>query len=730
MISQYQKPGIIKVMANMKLYTLLFLIIYFAGIRLFYMVDVESKAIDFKHQEQAFLIIQQQYIGYELQSVVNDLGVMIGHQYAIDTSHQHQDARVEFNKELSLLCSNRRNYLRARIIDQEGQAQVAVDCHDDQPRVMAETELHTVDESLLASTLNNLPLDAIYISDIQHDQGSISVDPYIRIAAALEHHNHTPSQFIVVDYLTQDLSSSLNEGLKITNTTTLGSALILTNNKNFVYPFTQGNHQQPVPVSNYINISNINWFETNNEFLETKQHYINRLLLSPQSLLSDMLIRRPQVQFKTIHTDESLQWSLIAIADKDSLTFGLKSFLIKSFIILILSGAIFFPVAFAFQRHRIQEKSYQLRLNDQRSFLITIMDSMSSAVVATDQKGMIQTINPAVTNIFGFTSTELLNRDAAPLLPSSRINKMGTTANWLLSHSKNSSRKIEYDALHKDGSWIPLELSVNQSIDPRNPFYLLVLRDTSDRKEVEQEMKNLHQKYIHREKLAEVGLLVGGILHEVSNPLASVNGLLANLLHKDTEKNKPIFDEETTNAFNVVIDHIERVRGLSYEVSSFLRPTSNEMALTDLNSVIHTTTSLIRFDHRWRDIDLNLELDSQLPPIRAISDQLVQVVMNLLVNAADACSTLEKREPKITLGSQFKDHMAQVYIEDNGVGMDSETIRKIFQPFFTTKGHSGGTGLGMPLCEGIINDHGGHMEITSTINKGTRITCFLPINNY
>lgn len=730
MISQYQKPGIFKVLANMKLFVFLFFLLYLAGIRLFYIVDVENKSTDFNHREQAFLSLQKQYIGYELQSVVNDLGVMIGHQNAIKHGHTDDEFTEEFNKEFSLLCSNRRNYLRARIIGQSGTVKVSVECDENTPHILAIEDMADIDESMLTTTLKNLQPGSIYISDILHQNNTTAFKPYVRIVATLQHEVQTPSQLIVVDYLTQDLTSSKNESLKVFNTTAQGGTLYLTNNSNLVYPFIDGAHQTPVAISEYVTIRNYSWFNTQNDFIDTKKYYINRLFLSPQDLLSEMLIRRPSAEFTDIQFEPYLQWSLISVIEKDTLPFGVNRFLIKSFIILLLCSAIILPIGFAFRRNHIQQKLYQLRLDDQRSFLITMMDTMSSAVVATDKKGIIQTINPAVTKIFGYTSIELLNRNVAPLLPSSQISKMQNTSDWLQIHSQNNKHKMEYDSLHKDGTWVPIELSVSQSIDPKNPFYLLVMRDMSDRKEVEEEMKNLHQKYIHREKLAEVGLLVGGILHEVSNPLASVNGLLSNLLYNDSEKIDSKFDDETKTAFNVVIEHIERVRGLSYEVSSFLRPTSNEMALTDLNSVIHTTTNLIRFDHRWRDINLELKLDSQLPPIRAISDQLVQVVMNLLVNAADACSKLEDKEPIIMLGTEFKNHMAQVYIQDNGIGMDNETIRKIFQPFFTTKGNSGGTGLGMPLCEGIINDHGGHMEINSSLGEGTRITCFLPTNNY
>lgn len=721
-----QNPGFMRVLANMKGFIIIYLLFLIAGLRIFYIFDVENRANNFNNREQNFLAIQQQYIGYELQAVVNDIGVMIGHQNSIEPHHDDNDFKEEFDKELTLLCTNRRNYKSAKIIDRSGKALVAVNCQAGNPEVMTDQSIGDYDEAEFARQIGQLNAKAVFLSDITDGGGN---DPYIRIAAALEYENNIPEKFIILNYLVQDLTSSRNDGLMMFNVTAQGGTLLLTNNSQLINPFVNGQHETARPFAEFIDIEDQDWIKSREKFTETDQYYINRIFISPQQKLSEMLLRRTEQLFSSVSAKESLNWSLISLVDKDTLAFGFKKYLFKCLLFVPFISLIILPIGFAFRRNRLQQKIYQWRLDQQRTFLITMMDSMHNAVIATDSNGLIQTINPSATRILGYTTSDLLNKDAAPILPTGQTGKAESTESWLKTHSKNSDKKIEYDCVRPDGSWVPIELAISRSVDPENPFYLLVIRDMTYRREVEKEMKNLHQKYIHREKLAEVGLLVGGILHEVSNPLAAINGLLSNLVYTDSEKENPSLDKETLNLFNIVFEHVERVRGLSYEVSSFLRPTSNEMALTDLNSVIHTTTSLIRFDHRWRDVNLDLKLDRNLPPIRAISDQLVQVVMNLLVNAADACTQLEDSKPEIELGTLYKNHMAQVYIQDNGIGMDNETIRKIFQPFFTTKGDSGGTGLGLPLCEGIINDHGGHLEVESNSGTGTRITCYLPVNN-
>ena len=460
--------------------------------------------------------------------------------------------------------------------------------------------------------------------------------------------------------------------------------------------------------------------------IETADYYLNRIKIEPQQKLTQMFLRRDQSLLNTVSTREPLEWNLISITSKDALDFGLAQFWIKSLLLVPFLSLFILPIGFALRRSSLQHVLYQERLNEQRSFLITMLDSMNDAVIATNMDGRIQTLNPSVTSILGYTSSDLLNRDVGPLLPLGQTQNVGTSRKWLEDQLHNRRKPFTYDCIHLNGTLVPIALTVSSSIDVENPFYLLVIRDLTEQREVESEMKNLHQKYIHREKLAEVGLLVGGILHEVSNPLAAIHGLLSNLLYTDTQRAHPNFDEETRHYFDTVFEHIERVRVLSYEVSSFLKPTSNEMALTDLNSVIHTTTNLIRFDQRWGDIDLKINLDRNLPAIKAIADQLVQVIMNLLLNAADACGGIQDRKALIILETHYQNDMALLTVTDNGKGMSEETVRKIFQPFFTTKGETGGTGLGMPLCEGIISDHGGYMDIVSAPNKGTTISCYLP----
>ena len=137
----------------------------------------------------------------------------------------------------------------------------------------------------------------------------------------------------------------------------------------------------------------------------------------------------------------------------------------------------------------------------------------------------------------------------------------------------------------------------------------------------------------------------------------------------------------------------------------------------------------MRYDQRWKRIHVDFCLDKNLPALNGISDQLTQVVMNLLVNALDAIESAEKTKPQIRICSGLEDGNVCVSIEDNGQGMDAATLKKAKQEFFTTKDRGKGTGLGLSLCNSIITAHHGRLDIQSSRGRGTIVRVYLPVTN-
>lgn len=180
--------------------------------------------------------------------------------------------------------------------------------------------------------------------------------------------------------------------------------------------------------------------------------------------------------------------------------------------------------------------------------------------------------------------------------------------------------------------------------------------------------------------------------------------------------------------------HIHRLSAITREISEFAAPQPVERQLLDLNGLVRTTAGLMGYDKRMRRVNLRLNLDNQLPAIYGVADQLTQVIMNLLINAADALEAVDGRASEalsaghpqeITLHTGVVGGNVRLAVADNGCGMEQDTLNRVFEAFFTTKRK--GNGLGLSLCYSIISGHDGTIEIDSTPGKGTQVMVTLPL---
>jgi two-component system NtrC family sensor kinase len=240
--------------------------------------------------------------------------------------------------------------------------------------------------------------------------------------------------------------------------------------------------------------------------------------------------------------------------------------------------------------------------------------------------------------------------------------------------------------------------------------------------EREKELVIARQKFFHREKMAAVGALAAGVAHEIGNPIAAMSGVLQEMV--DEHGSGP-YKETVGSKLSVLQTQIKRLSAITREISGFAAPQPMERQLLDLNGLVRTTAGLMGYDKRMNRVSLRLNLESQLPAIFGVADQLTQVIMNLLINAADALASREEGTREITLRSELSNGNACFTVADNGSGMDRGTLNRAFEAFYTTK--SKGTGLGLSLCYSIITGHGGTIEIDSAPNSGTQVRISLPL---
>lgn len=245
-------------------------------------------------------------------------------------------------------------------------------------------------------------------------------------------------------------------------------------------------------------------------------------------------------------------------------------------------------------------------------------------------------------------------------------------------------------------------------------------------RERERDLDLERRKSFQKDKMASLGTLAAGIVHEIGNPIAAISGLVESLREAGEDTSA---SEQVHARLLMIQEQVARLSSIARDVSDFAVPQGGHRELIDLNSLIRNTHRFMRYDRRLRSIDMRLELDTGLPAIYGVSDQLVQLFMNLLINAADAMEGRDGGEPVIAVTSRrLDDRFVLLEVEDNGHGMDEATRKMALDPFFTTKGAGKGTGLGLPLCFTVVSEHGGTLEIDSSVDRGTRIIIKLPID--
>ena len=235
-------------------------------------------------------------------------------------------------------------------------------------------------------------------------------------------------------------------------------------------------------------------------------------------------------------------------------------------------------------------------------------------------------------------------------------------------------------------------------------------------------IKNLadtQRQLTQADKLASVGRLAAGVAHEINNPLTGVLSY-ASLLRKRLDQ-----DAEACEDLDVIVRETVRCRGIIRGLLDFARPTAPARKLIDLNEVIRRSVSVVMTQLSMNKVDLSLQLSPDLPEVMADANQIQQVVVNLILNAADAIGP-EGGTIRATTRPAAEDTI-EVLLEDSGKGIAPEDLPRIFEPFFTTKGNHG-TGLGLAVSWGIVEAHGGSLTVQSEPGKGTCFTLVLPLS--
>jgi len=237
-----------------------------------------------------------------------------------------------------------------------------------------------------------------------------------------------------------------------------------------------------------------------------------------------------------------------------------------------------------------------------------------------------------------------------------------------------------------------------------------------ERRQLDKDRETLWEQLRHMDRLATIGQLTTNVAHELNEPLCGILGL-AQLAIKDQE-----LPPQAKRDIRKIIASSLQARDVVKGLLGFSRPTPVRKVSVALNRVVEDVIDLFKVRCARAKITIQRELDPDLPKISADPSQIHQVLVNLIVNAIQAMP----EGGKLTLGTRLSRERIQFSIDDSGIGMNDDTLRQIFVPFFTTKEVGLGTGLGMCIVQSIVTSHGGTIAVQSKSGEGSRFTIEFP----
>lgn len=247
------------------------------------------------------------------------------------------------------------------------------------------------------------------------------------------------------------------------------------------------------------------------------------------------------------------------------------------------------------------------------------------------------------------------------------------------------------------------------------------LADALGRRERDLEIERRH--VMHQEKLAAIGSMAAGVLREIGNPIAAIDGYARAMVDAQRGGGPGLAPAPAE-----ILHETARLAAITHEMSELAAAPASQWQLASLNEIVAKSIALLRYEPRLASVSVVPALDPQLPAIAATADRLVLLLINLVTNAADATALLPAHTARIGLATRRADGGVELCVSDNGCGMTDAVRERAFEALFTTKPAGRGTGLGLPLCRAIAHEHGGKITLESVAGEGTRARVWLPLD--
>jgi len=387
----------------------------------------------------------------------------------------------------------------------------------------------------------------------------------------------------------------------------------------------------------------------------------------------------------------------------------------------IISGEDIDAVAVIELDRPLQEETEE-KFSRSNAFQRNLIMSSVDGVIAADIKGKIIMFNDAASEISGTSIDEALETmDIRKLYPGDGAREIMQKLRSDDYGGKGKLKSSKIDIIRKDGEKIPINLNASIVYEGGKEVASIgFFHDMREELKMKSELERTQVQLLQAEKMSSLGKLSAGVAHQLNNPLGGII-LYTKLILEDYD-----LDDLVKDDLNRILHDAQRCRDTVKELLEFARQTSHNIKAQDINEAIGRTLFLLENQTLFQNIDIIKSFDEGLPKVPVDIQQINHVLMNIILNAAQAMDGDGKLETETMFDS--RNGKIRIRISDTGPGMTDIVLRQIFDPFFTTKEEGKGTGLGLSMVYGIIEDHGGNITAESKLGEGTSFIIELPLN--
>jgi two-component system sensor kinase FixL len=354
------------------------------------------------------------------------------------------------------------------------------------------------------------------------------------------------------------------------------------------------------------------------------------------------------------------------------------------------------------------------KANDDGGSLFEALIGMAvDGIMMIDERGIVRVYNKACENLFGYEAPEVIGRNVKMLMPEPYHAEHD---GYLDHYVKTGEKHIigigrEVSGRRKDGSIFPIRLAVGEGVVRGDRVFLGIITDISVRQEQDRRIEELQAEMLHVSRLTDMGQVAAGLAHELNQPLTAILNY-TNACIEFAEG-----DESLQSVLAKVAEQATRAGNIIRRLRAFLEKRGPNLVPEDIARTVDEAIRLGQINAAERGIKLKVGIEPGLPPVRIDRIQIQQVLINLMKNAAEAMEmeNLPRRELSVTI-SRSKPEQVEVAVADTGPGISKDMGDKLFQPFVTTKAH--GMGMGLSICRGIVESHGGKLTLESNPGGG------------